>query len=182
MTADCSSQGLTALPPTLHRDIQVAIPANTSFLDLLTTLISFLNTKFLTVPTHNPQVPPYVSPRFLILVNIFNILQVLIMDGNYIRELRSNSLTAAGLSHLQGLSLRECRLTKIAEDSLARLTDLTELRLDGNNLTSLPRKLLAGSPRLEQVRSGLWRCLCRWLVTVRTGDMSRHPPHAHYLG
>jgi len=98
MTADCSSQGLTAFPPNLHRDIQV-----------------------------------------------------LIMDGNYIRQLASDSLTSAGLTHLEGLSMRDCHLTQIAEDSFARLTDLTELKLDRNNLTWLPNKMLAGSPRLEQV-------------------------------
>ena len=78
-------------------------------------------------------------------------LQVLIMDGNYIRRLASDSLTSAGLTHLEGLSLRDCHLTQVAEDALSRLTDLTELKLDRNNLTKLPNKLLAGSPRLEQV-------------------------------
>ena len=78
-------------------------------------------------------------------------LQVLIMDGNYIRRLASDSLSSAGLTHLEGLSLRDCHLTQIAEDALSRLTDLTELKLDRNNLTKLPNKLLAGSPRLEQV-------------------------------
>ena len=73
------------------------------------------------------------------------------MDGNYIRRLASDSLTSAGLTHLEGLSLRDCHLTQIAEDALSRLTDLTELKLDRNNLTKLPNKLLAGSPRLEQV-------------------------------
>ena len=73
------------------------------------------------------------------------------MDGNYIRRLASDSLTSAGLTHLEGLSLRDCHLTQVAEDALARLTDLTELKLDRNNLTKLPNKLLAGSPRLEQV-------------------------------
>ena len=73
------------------------------------------------------------------------------MDGNYIRHLASDSMTRAGLIHLEGLSLRDCQLTKIAEDALSRLTDLTELKLDRNNLTRLPNKLLAGSPRLEQV-------------------------------
>ena len=80
-------------------------------------------------------------------------LQVLIMDGNYIRQLASDSLTSAGLTHLEGLSMRDCHLTQIAEDSFARLTDLTELKLDRNNLTWLPNKMLAGSPRLEQVGS-----------------------------
>ena len=49
--------------------------------------------------------------------------------------------------------MRDCHLTQIAEDALARLTDLTELKLDRNNLTKLPSKMLAGSPRLEQVSS-----------------------------
>ena len=117
MTADCSSQGLTAFPPNLHRDIQVAITSGYT--------------------QHGNQAN----------------LQVLIMDGNYIRQLGSDSLTSAGLTHLEGLSMRDCHLTQIAEDSLARLTDLTELKLDRNNLTWLPNKMLAGSPRLEQVNS-----------------------------
>ena len=80
-------------------------------------------------------------------------LQVLIMDGNYIRKLASDSLTSAGLTHLEGLSMRDCHLTQIAEDAFGRLTDLTELKLDRNNLTRLPNKMLAGNPRLEQVSS-----------------------------
>ena len=89
-------------------------------------------------------------------------LQVLIMDGNYIRHLASDSMTRAGLTHLEGLSLRDCQLTKIAEDALSRLTDLTELKLDRNNLTTLPNKLLAGSPRLQQV-SRSWYLAAREL-------------------
>ena len=115
MTADCSSQGLTAFPPNLHRDIQVGIKLQ-----------------------HRHET---------------NLVQVLIMDGNYIRKLASDSLASAGLTHLEGLSMRDCHLTQIAEDALARLTDLTELKLDRNNLTKLPNKMLAGSPRLEQVSS-----------------------------
>ena len=65
--------------------------------------------------------------------------------------------------------MRDCHLTQIAEDALARLTDLTELKLDRNNLTWLPNKLLAGSPRLEQVGSNqtLPRRSRKWLRNAK---------------
>lgn len=73
------------------------------------------------------------------------------MDGNYINELSKNSFSSVGLLHLQKISMKDCKIKKIDENAFSKLKILTEINLDGNNITKLPPKLFDGNERLQTI-------------------------------
>jgi len=83
--------------------------------------------------------------------NIHTDVQVLNMDGNYIKELSKDSFSSVGLYHLQKISLKDCKIQKIHENAFSKLKILTEINLDGNNITKLPSKLFDGNERLRTI-------------------------------
>ena len=62
--------------------------------------------------------------------------QVLVMDGNHLRQLRGANFASSNLRHLTDLSLTNCRLSSVSETTFADLTRLVTINLSNNNLTS----------------------------------------------
>ena len=90
--------------------------------------------------------------RFLKCFNIqlkFFFLQVLNLDGNYIKELSKDSFSSLGLIHLKKISLKDCKLQRIDEDAFSQLKVLAHVYLDNNNITKLPTKLFSSNDRLQ---------------------------------
>jgi len=83
--------------------------------------------------------------------NIHHEVQVLNMDGNYIKELSKDSFSSVGLVHLQKVSLKDCKIQKLHENAFSKLKILTEINLNGNNITKLPSKLFDGNERLQKI-------------------------------
>ena len=73
------------------------------------------------------------------------------MDGNYIKELSKDSFSSVGLVHLQKVSLRDCTIQRLHENAFSKLKILTEINLDGNNISKLPSKLFDGNERLRTI-------------------------------
>ena len=63
--------------------------------------------------------------------------QVLVMDGNHLRQLRGANFASSNLRHLTDLSLTNCRLSSLSETTFADLTRLVTINLSNNNLTSI---------------------------------------------
>jgi len=76
-------------------------------------------------------------------------VQVLIMDGNYIKELPKNIFHNAGLEHVKKIHLRNCQIEKIHRDAFSRLGVLTEINLEGNQISKLDVKSFDGNINLE---------------------------------
>ena len=84
-------------------------------------------------------------------MNQLTLLQVLNLDGNYIKELVKGAFSSVGLVNLQKISLRHCQIQTIHEDAFAKLNILTEINLEGNNLTKLQQKTFDGNNRLQSL-------------------------------
>ncbi|XP_023330609.1 leucine-rich repeat-containing protein 24 [Eurytemora carolleeae] len=78
-------------------------------------------------------------------------IQVLSMDGNYIKELGKDAFASAGLINLQKISMKNCQIQRIHEDAFSKLNILTEVNLEGNNLTKIPQKTFDGNNRLQTI-------------------------------
>jgi len=75
--------------------------------------------------------------------------QVLNMDGNYIKELGKDAFSSVGLVDLQKISIRNCQIQIVDENAFSKLNILTEINLDGNNITKLPGKAFDGNKGLR---------------------------------
>jgi len=75
-------------------------------------------------------------------------VKVLIMDGNYIKELGKDAFNS-GLIHLQKISLRNCQIQRIHEEAFSKLKIVMEINLENNNLTRLAPKTFDGNNRLK---------------------------------
>jgi len=71
------------------------------------------------------------------------------MDGNYIKDLPKDVFSSIGLSHLHKISLRDCNIQTIHENSFSGLKILNEINLQGNNLTVLPPQAFQGNDGLR---------------------------------
>eukprot|EP00088_Acartia_fossae_P010966 TRINITY_DN15496_c0_g3_i1.p1 TRINITY_DN15496_c0_g3~~TRINITY_DN15496_c0_g3_i1.p1 ORF type:complete len:1012 (+),score=235.31 TRINITY_DN15496_c0_g3_i1:132-3167(+) len=78
-------------------------------------------------------------------------VQVLIMDGNYIKELPKNIFYSAGLSDVQKISLKNCQIEKIHGDAFSKLNILKEIYLEGNQISKIEPKTFDGNNRLEKI-------------------------------
>jgi len=83
--------------------------------------------------------------------NLHDDVQVLNLDGNYIKELSKDSFSSLGLIHLKKISLKDCKLQRIDEDAFSQLKVLTHVYLDNNNITKLPTKLFSSNDRLQVI-------------------------------
>nr|XP_018898490.1 PREDICTED: leucine-rich repeat, immunoglobulin-like domain and transmembrane domain-containing protein 2 [Bemisia tabaci] len=77
--------------------------------------------------------------------------QVLDMSGNNLQILPRETFAKSSLLNLQKLFLRSCRLGQIDEKALRGLTNLVELDLSHNLLTSVPTLTLADAPSLREL-------------------------------
>ena len=73
------------------------------------------------------------------------------MDGNYIKELSKDSFSSVGLVHLQKISMRDCKIQRVDENAFSKLKILSDINLDGNNISKLPPKLFDGNERLQSI-------------------------------
>ena len=58
------------------------------------------------------------------------------MDGNQLRQLRGASFGSSNLRFLTDLSLTNCRLSTLSDQTFSDLTRLVTINLSNNNLTS----------------------------------------------
>jgi len=86
--------------------------------------------------------------------DIHHDVQVLIMDGNYLKELPKDIFSSLGLSHLQKISLKESNIQTIHESAFSDLKILKEINLAGNNLSSLPPQAFQGNDGLRTLLLG----------------------------
>merc|ERR1719481_542832 len=83
--------------------------------------------------------------------NIHTDVQVLNLDGNYIKEIPKDAFSSLGLVHLQKISLKDCNIQRIHENAFSKLKILTEVNLASNNLTKLHPKTFDGNDRLHSL-------------------------------
>jgi len=81
--------------------------------------------------------------------NIDSEVQVLNLDGNYIKELSKDAFSSVGLLHLQKISLKDCKIQRLDENAFSQLKILSEINLEKNNISKLPAKLFDGNERLS---------------------------------
>ena len=77
--------------------------------------------------------------------------QVLYLFGNNFQILPSRVFQERGLINLQKIFLSECKLGEIAKDAFVQLTNLVELDLSTNLLTSVPSQALSECPSLRRL-------------------------------
>jgi len=83
--------------------------------------------------------------------DIHDNVQVLNMDGNYIKEIPKDAFSSLGLVSLQKISLKGCNIQRIHENAFSKLKILTEVNLASNNLTKLHPKTFDGNDRLHSL-------------------------------
>ena len=81
-------------------------------------------------------------------------MQVLIMDGNYVKELPKNIFSSLGLNHLQKISFKNCNIQSLHENAFSDLKILKEINLQGNNITLLPPQAFQGNDGLRTLLLG----------------------------
>ena len=59
------------------------------------------------------------------------------MDGNHLRQLQGASFGSSNLRHLTDLSLTNCRLSALSDQTFTALTRMVTIDLSNNNLTSI---------------------------------------------
>ena len=59
------------------------------------------------------------------------------MDGNNLRQLQGASFGSSNLRHLTDLSLTNCRLSALSDQTFTALTRMVTIDLSNNNLTSI---------------------------------------------
>lgn len=82
---------------------------------------------------------------------IMSSTQVLHLNGNNFQILPSRVFQERGLINLQKVFLSECKLGEIAKDAFVQLTNLVELDLSSNLLTSVPSASLNECPSLRRL-------------------------------
>ena len=106
-SADCSYKSLQRIPADFRTELQVCLQ---HFFSASSTLCSNLtNSSF----------------------------QVLVMDGNHLRQLQGANLASSSLRHLTDLSLTNCRLSLLSDQTFSSLTSLVTINLSNNNLTDI---------------------------------------------
>ena len=78
--------------------------------------------------------------------------QVLDMSGNNLQTVGREALARANLINLQKIYLANCRIGFVDDTALRGLTNLVELDLSDNMLTSVPSPTLAEAPSLRELR------------------------------
>lgn len=76
---------------------------------------------------------------------------VLDLSGNNLQILPNETFARAGLTNLQKVFLRNCRIGQIDETAFRRLTNLVELDLSNNLLTSVPSYVFHDIPYLRDI-------------------------------
>lgn len=79
-------------------------------------------------------------------------LQVIDLEKNNFHSLPSRTFQERGLVNLQRIFLPECNLGRIAAEAFHQLTNLIELDLSRNLLTSVPTAALRGVPHLRKLQ------------------------------
>lgn len=77
--------------------------------------------------------------------------QVLDMSGNNLQILPRDTFNRIGLTNLQRIYLRNCRLGQIDGEAFSGLTNLVELDLSSNLLTAVPSAILPSIPSLRDL-------------------------------
>lgn len=77
--------------------------------------------------------------------------QVLHLTGNVIQILRAKSFQSVGLTHLQRIYLNRCGLVSLEDEAFYQVSNLIELDLSNNFLTSVPSKALENCPILRKL-------------------------------
>lgn len=77
--------------------------------------------------------------------------QVLDMNGNNLQILPRDTFNRIGLTNLQKIYLRNCRLGQIDGEAFNGLTNLVELDLSNNLLTAVPSAILPSIPSLRDL-------------------------------
>ena len=77
--------------------------------------------------------------------------QVLNLNENNFQVLPSKVFQERGLTNLQKVFLSKCKLGVIADDALVQLSNLVELDLSNNLLTSIPKEALKETPNLRRL-------------------------------
>lgn len=77
--------------------------------------------------------------------------QVLIMDGNVLQVLRAKSFLNVKLNNLQRIHCERCGITTIDDNTFLSVTNLVELHLAHNFLSSVPTIALQNCPNLRKV-------------------------------
>jgi len=86
--------------------------------------------------------------------DIHHDVQVLIMDGNYLKDLPKDIFSSLGLNHLQKISFKDSNIQTIHESAFSDLKILKEINLAGNNLSSLPPQAFQGNDGLRTLLLG----------------------------
>ena len=77
--------------------------------------------------------------------------QILIMDGNVLHMLRDKSFVSVKLNNLQRIHCERCGITTIDDNAFLSVTNLVELHLAHNFLSSVPTIALHNCPNLRKV-------------------------------
>ena len=77
--------------------------------------------------------------------------QVLVLSGNPLAELEARAFERVELRNLQRLHMVNCRLHEINVDAFQQLSNLIELDLSQNDLTTLPTPALVNTPILRKL-------------------------------
>lgn len=92
------------------------------------------------------------SARFLTIPDgIDSGTQVLHLTGNVIQILSAKSFQRVGLTHLQRIYLNRCGLVSLDDEAFYQVSNLIELDLSNNFLTSVPTKALEYCPILRKL-------------------------------
>ena len=77
--------------------------------------------------------------------------QVLHMDGNPLRQLSKETLQSHSMQGLQEVSLSQCKIQKVSEETFRSCLHLTHVNLANNNLTKIPPGLFTGNDALQTI-------------------------------
>jgi len=77
--------------------------------------------------------------------------QVLHLTGNMIQVLKARSFQSVGLTHLQRIYLNRCGLVSLDDEAFYQVSNLIELDLSNNFLTSVPSKALEYCPIIRKL-------------------------------
>ena len=80
--------------------------------------------------------------------------QVLDLSGNNLQILPREVFARHGLLNLQKLHLADCKIGQIDPTAFRGLTNLVELNLAGNLLTSIPTATFSGEKEINVLRLG----------------------------
>jgi len=76
-------------------------------------------------------------------------VQVLNLNGNFIKRLEKDVFQIAGLVHLQKISLTNCGIEKVHENAFRSLRILTDIDLSRNNISKIAGNTFQGNDKLR---------------------------------